>query len=339
MKIDVALLRDARYIRKNAEEFEEIGFDGAYTLEGQNDPFIGTAAAATATSRMELMTSIAVAFARNPMNLAHLGNDLQLLSEGRFILGLGSQIKPHIEHRFCMPWGKPAARMRDMVKAIRAIWHCWDSGDKLDYRGEFYHHTIMAPTFTPEIHPTGLPPIYIAGVGPKMTEVAAEVGDGYFLHPFGSTKSFDEVTKPALQRGLDTAGKSLDDFVVAGQVMTATGLNDQQIEEALFSVRNQIGFYGSTPAYRPMIEVHGWGHMQETWRQMTKEGKWFEMAESVTDEMVEALAVVGTPEEIAKKIVARCDGRIDRISPVIYQTDPEVMRAVYVALKNEIKGG
>lgn len=336
MKIDTSLMFDPVKIAEMAGTLEQAGFDGAYSFEGQNDPFISLTAAALNTEKMDLMTSIAVAFARNPMSLAYLGNDLQLLSKGRFILGLGSQVKPHIERRFSMPWGKPVTRMREIVLATKTIWNCWQTGERLKFEGEYYQHTLMNPTFSPEPNPYGVPKIYMAGVGPKMTEAAAEVSDGYFVHPFHSAKSFEELSMPALQRGFDKAGKQRADFDISAQVVTASGLNDEQLEAAIFSARNQIAFYGSTPAYRPVLEVHGWEGMQEQWQQMAREGKWMEMAASVTDEMLHTFAVVGTPDEVAEKISDRCQGKVERLSPVIYQPDTELLTALLKALKAKL---
>jgi probable F420-dependent oxidoreductase len=333
MKIDTSLMFDPVKIAAMAGTLEKAGFDGAYSFEGQNDPFISLTAAALNTEKMDLMTSIAVAFARNPMSLAYLGNDLQLLSKGRFILGLGTQVKPHIERRFSMPWGKPVTRMREIVQATKTIWNCWQTGERLKFEGEYYQHTLMNPTFSPEPNPYGVPKIYMAGVGPKMTEAAAEVSDGYFVHPFHSEKTFDELSMPALRRGFDKAGKQRSDFDISAQVVTASGLNDEQLEAAIFSARNQIAFYGSTPAYRPVLEVHGWEGMQEQWQKMAREGKWMDMAASVTDEMLNAFAVVGTPDEVAKKIQARCEGKMERVSPVVYQPDTELLTALLKALK------
>jgi probable F420-dependent oxidoreductase len=333
MKIDTSLMFDPAKIGEMAPALEQAGFDGAYTFEGQGDPFIGLTAAAMTTERMELMTSIAVAFARNPMSLAYLGNDLQLLSKGRFTLGLGSQVKSHIERRFSMPWGKPVTRMREVVIATKAIWHSWQSGEKLKFEGQYYQHTLMNPTFSPGPNPYGVPKIYMAGVGPKMTEAAAEVSDGYFVHPFHSAKSFAELSMPALQRGLQNAGKSLSDFDISAQLVTATGLNDEQLQTAISSARNQIAFYGSTPAYLPVLQVHGWEGMQLQWSQMAREGKWLEMAASVTDEMLDTFAVVGSPEEVAAKIKARCEGLMDRVSPVIYQPDIELLQVLLNAIR------
>ena len=328
MKIDSSLMFDPVRVGAMAAQLEEVGFDGAYTFEGQSDPFISVAAAAMHTQKMDLMTSIAVAFARNPMSLAYLGNDLQNLSGGRFILGLGAQVKAHIERRFSMPWGKPASRMREMVLAIRTIWDSWQTGEKLKFEGEFYQHTLMSPVFSPPPNEFGLPKIFIAGVGPVMTEVAAEVGDGYFVHPFNTQKSMDELSLAAVQRGLDKAGKSRDDYSVAVQVMTATGLNDESMAAAIDSARNQIAFYASTPAYLPVLECHGWEALQPEALKLTREGKWLELSNLVDDDMLNTFAVVGTPQEVAAKLVERYNGKADRISPVVYQPDLELLSAL-----------
>jgi probable F420-dependent oxidoreductase len=325
MKIDSSLMFEPVKVKAMAPQLEEAGFDGAYTFEGQSDPFISVAAAAMTTQKMELMTSIAVAFARNPMSLAYLGNDLQNLSEGRFILGLGAQIKAHIERRFSMPWSKPASRMREMVQAIRAIWDCWDNGEKLNFEGEFYQHTLMTPMFVPPKSEHGRPPIYIAGVGPIMTEVAAEVGDGYFVHPFSTEKSMDELSLAAVARGLEKAGKSREDFDVAVQVITATGLDEQTMEQSIFGARSQIAFYASTPAYLPVLQCHGWDDLHVEAKRLSKEGKWMEMAGLIDDEILNTIAVVGTPAEIAQKIADRFRGKADRISPVAYAPDVELL--------------
>ena len=325
MKIDSAMMYEPIKVKTMAPQLEAAGFDGAYTFEGQSDPFITVAAAAMTTEKMELMTSIAVAFARNPMSLAYLGNDLQNLSNGRFILGLGAQIKAHIERRFSMPWNKPAARMREMVQAIRAIWDCWENGEKLNFEGEFYQHTLMTPMLVPPTCEHGMPPIYLAGVGPLMTEVAAEVGDGYFLHPFSTQKSLDELSLAAIGRGLEKAGKARKDYVVSAQVITATGLTEEQLQASIFAARSQIGFYASTPAYLPVLQCHGWEDVHLEAKRLSKEGKWVEMAELINDDILNTIAVVGTPAEIAQKIATRFSGRVERISPTAYSPDVELL--------------
>ena len=333
-KVDTSLMFDPVKVAEMAPELEELGFDGAYTFEGQNDPFISLAAAAMQTERMDLMTSIAVAFARNPMSLAYQANDLQLLSGGRFILGLGTQVKAHIERRFNMPWSKPAARMREMVEALKAIWHCWQTGEKLKFEGEFYQHTLMSPTFSPAANEHGPPPVYIAGVGPLMTRVAAEVGEGLFVHPFHTARSLEELTMPAVNEGLERAGKQRSDFTLSAQVITATGLTEEQYQAAEFSARSQIAFYASTPAYRPVLEVHGWEEMQGEANRLSREGDWAGMAGLVDDEMLHTFAVVGEPADVAAQITKRFSGQVERLSPVIYQPDVALLGAVLEALEN-----
>ena len=325
MKIDSSLMFEPVKVGAMAAQLEEAGYDGAYTFEGQSDPFISVAAAAMNTQRMELMTSIAVAFARNPMNLAYLGNDLQNLSGGRFVLGLGAQVKAHIERRFSMPWSKPASRMREMVLAIKTIWDCWQTGDKLRFEGEFYHHTLMSPIFSPPPNEHGLPRIFVAGVGPVMTEVAAEVGDGYFLHPFNTGESMDKLSMAAIDRGLAKAGKSRTDYSVSAQVITATGLDEESMQAAVLSARNQIAFYASTPAYLPVLACHGWEALQGEANKLTREGNWAELTRLIDDDILNTFAVVGTPAEVAAQIATRFKGRVDRISPVVYQPDLDLL--------------
>lgn len=334
MKIDGSLMFDPLKVGEMAARLEQMGFDGAYCFEGQNDPFVSLTVAALQTSRMELMSSIAVAFARNPMSLAYLGNDLQLVSGGRFILGLGTQVKAHIERRYSMPWSRPAARMREMVQAIRAIWHSWESGDRLSFEGEFYRHTLSSPNFTPPPNPHGTPRIFLAGVGPLMTEVAGEVADGYFIHPFNSEASMDTLSLPSLERGLHKAGRSRRDCEVSAQVIVATGLDEERYQAAVFSARNQIAFYGSTPAYRPILDAHGWGDMQSRWNDLIRAGNWAELATTVDDEMLHTFAIVGSLEEVATRLRQRGSGRLDRVSPVVYDPDPELLDAILVALKS-----
>ncbi len=325
LKIDSSLMFDPVKVGDMAAELEQVGFDGAYTFEGQNDPFISVAAAAMKTTQLELMTSIAVAFARNPMNMAYQANDLQLLSQGRFILGLGTQVKAHIERRFNMEWSKPAARMREYVQALKEIWRCWETGDRLSFEGEFYQHTLMVPTFAPAANPHGVPPIYIAGVGPLMTQVAAEVGEGLFVHPFHSPHSLENLTLPAVAKGLEIAGKARAGFDIAAQVITATGTTEEEMQAAEFSARNQIAFYGSTPAYLPVLKEHGWEDLQPEANRLSKEGKWMEMAALVDDEMLHTFALVGEPKEVAQKLVDRFTGQVERVSPVIYSASTELL--------------
>jgi probable F420-dependent oxidoreductase len=248
------------------------------------------------------------------MLLANIGWDLQALSKGRFILGLGSQIRPHITRRFSMPWSKPARRMREMVMAIKAIWSNWREGGRLDFQGEFYQHTLMTPMFNPGPNPFGDPKIYVAGVGPRMTEIAAEVADGFITHPFHTAKSWRETTLPALETGLSKAGRDRKDLDISFQLMVVSGDNDEEIEKATAIVRQQIAFYGSTPAYRVALEAHGWGDLQDELNILSKAGDWAEMGNRVTDEILEEFAVVGPMNEIAAKIRTRVGDYADRVS-------------------------
>lgn len=318
-----------------AEEMEALGFDGVYTFEGQHDPFFPLVVAAQHTEKIQLTTAIAVAFARNPMLLATIGYDLQLLSKGRFHLGLGSQIQAHIENRYGMQWSEPAARMRDMVKAIRAIWRCWNTGEKLDFRGDFYQHTLMTPAFSPGPNPYANPHIYVAGVGPLMTEVAGEVADGLLIHPLNTAEFIAERTLPALQRGFDSATRKREDFEISCQVIVVTGENEEEFERAKAVARNQIAFYGSTPEYKPVLDQHDWGDLQPRLEELSKQGKWDDMSALVGDDMLEAIALVGTPVEIGEKVRAGRCALVDRICPVAYTQNFSLMKKVADELRED----
>ncbi|MFI6101047.1 LLM class F420-dependent oxidoreductase [Lentzea sp. NPDC051213] len=292
-----------------AKRAEDRGYDGFWLAETKHDPFLALSGAAAATERIELGTAIAVAFARNPMTIATTANDLQLLSGGRFNLGLGSQIEAHITKRFSMEWSKPAARMREFVLAIQAIWHAWETGERLAFRGEFYKHTLMTPFFDPGPNPHGTPPIYLAGVGELMTEVAGEVADGFLCHNFTTERYLREVTLPALERGRAKSGKSLEGFEISGPVFTAT--DDEEIAD----VKRQIAFYGSTPAYKPVLALHGWGELHEELHRMSRRQQWAEMSGLITDEVLAEFAVIGSPETVTAGLLDRYGDVVTRISP------------------------
>src|SRR5580698_9377965 len=262
VKVDGGIGFDAKDAAETAVRAEQAGYAGIWCPETGHDPFLPLLLAAEHTEKLELGTGIAVAFARNPMTMATLANDLQLFSKGRFMLGLGSQIKPHIEKRFSMPWSHPAARMREYVLAMRAVWSAWNEGTKLAFRGEFYKHTLMTPMFSPGPNPYGTPKVFVAGVGELMTEVAGEVGDGFLVHGFTTESYFREVTVPALERGLGRSGRTLADFEISYPGMVVTGNTEAEIAAATQAVKMQLAFYGSTPAYRPVLEHHGWGELQ-----------------------------------------------------------------------------
>jgi probable F420-dependent oxidoreductase len=247
------------------------------------------------------------------MILANIGNDLQAYSKGRFILGLGSQIEPHIVKRFSMPWSHPAARMREFILAMRAIWDCWYEKKPLDFRGEFYQHTLMTPMFTPTNNPYGAPRVVLAAVGPKMTEIAGEVADGMLVHLFTTKKYIESVTLPAVERGLAKAGRSRADFQLCYPAFIVTGRDEKEWEQTRTSVAQQVGFYGSTPAYRGVLEQHGWGELQSELNALSKRGEWVEMGRCISDEMLEEFAVVAEPRNVPSAFAKRFGGIIDRV--------------------------
>ena len=338
MKVDGGVALDLAKSAESAKEAEAAGYSGAWTAETNHDPFFPLLLAAEHTQCMELGTSIAVAFARNPMTLANIGWDLQSYSKGRFILGLGSQIKPHITKRFSMEWSHPAARMREMIMAIRAIWDTWENGTPLNFRGDFYTHTLMTPFFTPDradLAGFGTPKIFLAGVGELMTEVAGEVCDGFICHGFTTEKYLREVTLPALERGRAKAGKSMEGFEVVGPSFIVTGNNENEMNQAAAGTRQQIAFYGSTPAYKGVLDIHGWGGLQEELNSLSKQGQWVEMGNLINDEILNTFAVVGSPEQVAPELKRRYDDVIQRISFYApYKSDPERWRRVISDLQS-----
>lgn len=323
MKLDGALVTDLTEIGAAARTLEQQGFDGLLSFEGQHDPFLQLVPAAAHTTRAELMTAIAIAFARNPMVCAYAANDLQLLSGGRFILGLGTQIRPHIEKRFSQTWSRPNARMREFVRALRAIWNAWATGERLEFRGEFYTHTLMTPFFNPGANPHGPPPIFLAGFGPSMVRVAGEVADGWIVHPLHSADYVRAVALPMLERGLARAGRSRASIAIACQTITMVGSTDEEIARARLKARGQIAFYGSTPAYKIVLDHHGWGHLQPELNHMSKRGQWAEMMALITDDMLDVIGVSGTPIQVARRLRER-NIFADRTALVLYnETEPE----------------
>ncbi len=329
MKVDGGIGADLAKVPEAAKRVEADGYDGAWSAETAHDPFFPLLLAAEHTTTLELGTGIAVAFARNPMTLANVGWDLQTFSGGRFMLGLGSQIQAHIEKRFSMPWSHPAARMREFVLAMRAIWAAWQDRTPLRFEGEFYTHKIMTPFFDPGPSEFGPPRVFLAAVGELMTEVCGEVCDGMLVHGFTTERYLREVTLPALEKGLAKAGKSRDGFELSCPVFIVTGETDHQRETALEGVKRQIAFYGSTPAYRGVLDLHGWGDLQPDLNRLSKQGKWVEMGTLITDEVVDAFAVVAAPDDVPAEIRARYAGVIDRLSFYTpYQADHDAIRSV-----------
>jgi probable F420-dependent oxidoreductase len=334
MRVDGGIGTNLVEVPEQARAAEQAGYDGVWAAETGHDPFLPLALAVESTTSVELGTGIAVAFARNPMSLASVANDLQWYSEGRFILGLGSQIKPHIEKRFSMPWSHPAPRMRELILAMRAIWACWNDGTKLDFRGEFYRHTLMTPFFNPGPNPYGPPRVFLAAVGNGMTEVAGEVADGLLVHGFTTERYLREVTMPAIERGLARSGRTRADFELSYPAFVVTGPDEEATTRARDAVRQQIAFYGSTPAYRGVLEVHGWGDLQPELNTLSKQGKWVEMGKLIDDEILDAFAVVSPPDRAAGRLAARFGGLVDRLSFYApYQGDQETWTGILQELK------
>jgi probable F420-dependent oxidoreductase len=317
MKVDALLGKDIATLVPEAAARARDGYDALWVAEAQYDPFLQCLEVARAAPGVQIGTAIAVAFARSPMTLA-----------------LGPQIKPHIERRFSMPWSHPARRMRELVLAVKAIWACWQDGLPLDFHGEFYTHTLMTPNFAPPAHSAGPPPIYLAGVGERMTEIAGEVADGYLMHQFTTGRYLREVTLPALDRGRARADADRSRPEIGGLVFVAAGRDNAELDTAIAGVRYRIAFYGSTPAYKPVLELHGWGDLQPQLDAMTKQGRWKEMAALVPDEVLYELAAVGTPEQAGRALAAKYGSIADRVTlDMPYKHDPEIKLAVARALR------
>jgi probable F420-dependent oxidoreductase len=336
MLIDGTLPPELSGVAAEARAGEDLGYDGLWVAEVANDPFLPLALAAAHTQRVTLGTSIAVAFARNPMTVAMAANDLHRLARGRFVLGLGSQIKPHITKRFSMPWTRPAARMREFVLAVRTIFAAWNEQGPLRFDGEFYTHTLMTPFFAQSPNPHGPPPIFLAAVGPAMTRVAGEVADGLFIHPFTTRRYLEQVTVPGITAALSAAGRSREDFTVSLPGLVVTGRDETEMASARDAVRLQLAFYASTPAYRPVLEAHGWEAAQDELNRLSKQGEWSEMAAVIDDEMLATLAVVAEPQDVAAAIAQRYGDIVDRFGFSMlgaHRMPHETLRPVLAALQ------
>lgn len=335
MLVDGGLSFRSDDVGAEARELELAGYDGAWSAETGHDPLMIVAGAATSTTTLELGTGIVVAFARSPMITATMANDVQLLSRGRLLLGLGSQIKPHIEKRYSMPWSHPAPRMREYVLAMRAIWACWNEGAALNFRGEYYRHTLMSPFFNPGPNPYGAPQVYLAAVGELMTEVAGEVADGLLVHPFTTERYVREVTLPALERGLAKSGREAKDFPISFSGLIATGDTDEELEDATRRVRGQIAFYGSTPAYRGVLELHGWGDLQSELNTLSKTGEWEKMGELIDDDVLNAFSIVARPNDVGAIVRSRLDDVISRFNVYApYPLSDDARRAIVSGLRS-----
>jgi probable F420-dependent oxidoreductase len=306
---------------------ETLGFTDLSAQENKQDAFLPLAIAATNSKAMHLRTSVSIAFARSPMSSAMLSWDIQAASKGRFTLGLGSQVKGHNVRRFSVPWSPPAPRMREYVQSVRAIWDCWENGTRLDYQGEHYQFSLMTPNFTPEPLGTPVPKIQIAAVGPAMMKVAAEECDGVMLHGFCTRKYLQERIMPRLEKGLESAGRRRDQFEISGGGFVATGSDDEAVQKLFEWVRMRIGFYGSTPSYWPVFEVHGLQDLGLKLNEMSKKGLWDEMTKEISDDVVHLFAAVGRHDELVGALTDRFGGMTDIVG-LPEDTPPDLIQEV-----------
>jgi probable F420-dependent oxidoreductase len=320
-------LSDLQTAATDGKAAGDAGYAGAFTGELNADPFLPLALASAATRDLTIGTSIAVAFARSPMTLAYTAHDLQRLSRGRLMIGLGSQVRAHITRRYSMPWGRPAPQMREFVLAMRAAWRGWEEGAPVDFEGEYYQHTLMPPMFAPRPHGHGMPPVLLAGVGDAMTRVAGEVADGFLCHGFTTERWIREHTLPALEEGRRRAGLSMDGYIVKAAIFLATG-TDEEITEAVAAIRASIAFYASTPAYRPILDLHGWGEIGAELTRLSKAGRWAQMNALITDDMLHAFAIVAPPAQVPQLLARRCAGLVNRVSFIAGRPTQDVLDAI-----------
>jgi probable F420-dependent oxidoreductase len=327
MKIDGPFYAQMSGAAAEAKRLAAMGYDGVYSLEGSWDPFFPLVIASEHVPELDIATGIAVAFPRNPSHIAYQAWDLQTFSKGKFSLGIGSQIKTHIEKRFGLEFNPAAARMREYILAVKAFFDCWQNGSRLDFQGKYYRHTLMTPMFNPGPNPYGVPPIMLGALGPKMTEVAGEVADGLIVHPFNSMPFLEEHALPAVKRGLEKSNRTLSDFTLQVNAIVITGETDEEYQAAEKSVKSLLGFYASTPAYAPPMEAVGLGDLQPKMNALSKEGKWDELGNYVNDHFVDSFCTRGKPEDIAAKLKAKYGSYADRLAIYAPYAAPDAMWA------------
>lgn len=324
MKFDLSLPEATLEVAQAANDAEAAGWAGGWLAETSRDPFVSLALAARSTEQLELSTAVAIAFARNPVSLATAANDIQELTGGRFILGLGSSVQVQIELRYSMPWSAPADRMAEFVDALRAVWASWNDGAPLYFQGKQYQHTLMLPQFSPPPNPYGAPKVYLGGFGPRMTAAAGRTADGFIALPFVTPRYLQEVTGPALRKGRDAAPER--EFETCLMPVVATGSTPDELESAIRRARQRIANYACAPAYVPVLEMHGWRGLHEAAFAKMMSGQWDEMADLVDDEVLEAFAVIGGVSEVAGELRRRFDGLADRLYLLCMDGDGDVAK-------------
>jgi probable F420-dependent oxidoreductase len=332
VKIDVMLSDSVVGAAARARALDQTGVDGVFSFENSHDLFFPLVAAAPECS-LDLMTNVAIAFPRSPTHLAHAAYDLHLLSEGRFRLGLGTQVRAHVEKRFGARWDKPVRQMREWVLATKAILQSWQDHTRLDFRGDYTTHTLMTPAFDPGPNPFGVPKILVGALGPKMNEMAAAVADGNLVMPFNTERHMRERTMPAIERGLAAAGRQRTDIEVTVEVIVGVGRTDEELEAAR-ALKSTLAFYGSTPAYRAVLDTEGAGELQPELNALSKQGRWADMTGLITDDLMHTIAVFGNPDEVATEIKRRY-GDCDRVCAYFsgYQPGDDLIADLATALR------
>ncbi len=314
MKIDAPLPADITDVAIATRELAAAGTSGVFTFEGSHDVFVPLVLAAGTGVPLDFYTNVAIAFPRSPLHLAHTAHDLHVLSSGRFTLGLGSQVRAHIERRYGSTWSEPAERMKEMVQAVKAILCVWQDGTTLDFRGRFTAHTLMPPTFNPGPTRHGVPPVVIGAVGPRMTDVATAVADGLIVHPLNSARSLQNHTSPAIERGLTRAGRDRTGFTITAGAIVGIWEHDSRRAAVCAALRAMVAFYGSTPAYRILLEADGYGELQPELHRLSREGRWADMPGLIDDDVLDRFTLRGTPAEVGVALKARYDGVADRVA-------------------------
>lgn len=341
MKCDAMLRVETQRLRNIptiAQAAEKVGFAGLWVPETQHHGFLPLTLVAEHTAQIEFGTAVAIAFARSPMVTAQAAWDLQALSNGRFVLGLGTQVKAHVERRFGMPWSAPVARLRDYIKAVRAIWTAWQTRERLSYQGQFYQHTLMTPFFDPGPieHPDI--PIYIAGVNEGLARLAGELCDGFHVHPFHSVKYINEVVRPQIAAGAHAAGRSPDAVQLVSSVFVVTGADEASMERSRQAAREQLAFYASTPTYRVVLNTHGWGNVGEQLSRMAAAKRWHDMGALISDEMLDVFAVTASFDQLGAALRERYDGVLDRIA-CYFPYEPGELDSVWRSMAQKIQAG